>query len=150
MDSGNLWRFSRRSNLAAHFALAFSFECSREPQTSSSRRLIDSADKASGCGKSTLLSILGLLDAPTSGRYVLNGKPAESFTLEESSRMRLLGDLHREGSTICMVTHNPHFARHAERELHLFDGKIVSAQEMKKASRRNASRMLILLNHLER
>ena len=187
----------------------------------------------SGCGKSTLLSILGLLDTPTNGRYVLNGKPAESLTLEERSRirnqeigfifqsfnligdltveenvelpltyregmlsgernervkdalarvnmmgrmqhypaqlsggqqqrvavaralagspsilladeptgnldskngeavMRLLGDLHGDGSTICMVTHNPHFASHAERELHLFDGRIVSQQEMR-------------------
>jgi len=46
--------------------------------------------------------------------------------------MRLLSDLHREGSTICMVTHDPRFARHADRELHLFDGKVVSEQEMKK------------------
>ena len=29
----------------------------------------------SGCGKSTLLSILGLLDTPTDGSYVLNGRP---------------------------------------------------------------------------
>lgn len=188
----------------------------------------------SGSGKSTLLSILGLLDAPTSGVYRLNGKPAESFSLEERSLirnqeigfifqsfnligdltveenvelpltyregmlsaernervkealarvsmmsrvkhypaqlsggqqqrvavaralagspsilladeptgnldskngeavMRLLSDLHRDGSTICIVTHNPHFARYAERELHLFDGKLVSEQEMKK------------------
>jgi putative ABC transport system ATP-binding protein len=30
------------------------------------------------------------------------------------------------------VTHDPRFARHAERELHLFDGKVVSEKEMKK------------------
>jgi len=29
----------------------------------------------SGCGKSTLLSILGLLDSPTDGKYILNGEP---------------------------------------------------------------------------
>jgi putative ABC transport system ATP-binding protein len=46
--------------------------------------------------------------------------------------MRLLGELHREGSTICMVTHDPRFARHAGRELHLFDGKVVSEEEQKK------------------
>ena len=188
----------------------------------------------SGCGKSTLLSILGLLDTPTSGRYMLNGTPVENLTFSERSRirnqeigfifqsfnligdltieenvelpltyrtgmpaaernervkealarvnmvsrmrhypaqlsggqqqrvavaralagspsilladeptgnldsknggavMRLLSDLHREGSTICMVTHDPRFVRHAERELHLFDGKVVSEQEIKK------------------
>ncbi len=40
--------------------------------------------------------------------------------------MHLLADLHREGSTICMVTHDPRFAKHAQREVHLFDGKVVS------------------------
>jgi putative ABC transport system ATP-binding protein len=37
----------------------------------------------------------------------------------------LLRDLHREGATICMVTHDPRFARHADRTVHLFDGQIV-------------------------
>lgn len=180
----------------------------------------------SGCGKSTLLSILGLLDTPTEGEYVLNGRPVASLghaararirnrevgfifqsfnligdlTVSEnvdlpltyrgmaadkrrqqvqealekvgmSHRMKhypsqlsggqqqrvavaralagkpsilladeptgnldskngeavmeLLRDLHREGATICMVTHDPRFARHAERTVHLFDGRIV-------------------------
>ena len=39
--------------------------------------------------------------------------------------MELLRDLHRNGSTICMVTHDPRFARHADRTVHLFDGRIV-------------------------
>src|SRR5207249_9775279 len=39
--------------------------------------------------------------------------------------MELLRELHREGATICMVTHDPRFARHAERQIHLFDGRIV-------------------------
>ena len=38
----------------------------------------------SGCGKSTLLNILGLLDNPTSGTYLLNGKDVGS--LKESQR----------------------------------------------------------------
>ena len=180
----------------------------------------------SGCGKSTLLSILGLLDTPTEGKYVLNSKPVEALTLSERARVRnreigfifqafnligdltvyenvelpltyrglpaserkkmvhealekvgmshrtkhypsqlsggqqqrvavaralagkpsilladeptgnldskngqavmdLLRDLHREGATICMVTHDPRFARYAERTIHLFDGRVV-------------------------
>jgi len=39
--------------------------------------------------------------------------------------MELLRELHREGATICMVTHDPRFARHAERSIHLFDGRVV-------------------------
>jgi putative ABC transport system ATP-binding protein len=46
--------------------------------------------------------------------------------------MELLADLHRDGATICMVTHDPRFAKHAEREVHLFDGKVVSEQELQK------------------
>ncbi len=42
----------------------------------------------SGCGKSTLLSILGLLDTPTGGRYLLNDKPVENLTFSERSRIR--------------------------------------------------------------
>jgi len=184
----------------------------------------------SGCGKSTLLSILGLLDSPTEGTYVLNGHsvanlgPAErarirnrevgfifqSFNLigdltvfenvelpltyrgmsatERKERvhaalekvgmahrlkhypsqlsggqqqrvavaralagkpsilladeptgnldskngeavMELLEELHREGATICMVTHDPRFARHADRTVHLFDRRIVDDAE---------------------
>jgi len=39
--------------------------------------------------------------------------------------MQLLRDLHAEGATICMVTHDPRFARHADRQIHLFDGRVV-------------------------
>src|SRR5512145_1469932 len=42
----------------------------------------------SGCGKSTLLSILGLLDTPTDGTYVLNGRPVQGLTLPERARIR--------------------------------------------------------------
>ncbi len=188
----------------------------------------------SGCGKSTLLSIVGLLDTPTDGKYLLNGKQVEKLDFAERSRIRnqeigfifqsfnLIGDLtvyenvelpltyrqkmssaerkervmeslervgmahrlrhypsqlsggqqqrvavaralggrpsilladeptgnldsrngeavmdllknlHREGATICMVTHDPRFAAHAEREVHLFDGKVVAEEELKK------------------
>src|SRR6185369_7264013 len=42
----------------------------------------------SGCGKSTLLSILGLLDTPTAGEYVLNEHPVENLSLSERARIR--------------------------------------------------------------
>jgi putative ABC transport system ATP-binding protein len=56
-----------------------------------------------------------LADEPTGN---LDSRNAEAV-------MDLLRDLHREGATICMVTHDPRFARHAERSVHLFDGRVV-------------------------
>ena len=180
----------------------------------------------SGCGKSTLLSILGLLDTPSDGTYVLNGRPVAELPASERARVRnreigfifqsfnligdltvfenvelpltyrgmkaaerkqrveaalervgmahrakhlpsqlsggqqqrvavaravggqpsilladeptgnldskngeavmeLLRDLHQGGATICMVTHDPRYAAHADRGVHLFDGLVV-------------------------
>jgi len=56
-----------------------------------------------------------LADEPTGN---LDSRNAEAV-------MDLMRDLHREGATICMVTHDPRFARHAERQIHLFDGRVV-------------------------
>lgn len=56
-----------------------------------------------------------LADEPTGN---LDSHNAESV-------MSLLQELHSEGATICMVTHDPRFARHAERTIHLFDGRVV-------------------------
>jgi putative ABC transport system ATP-binding protein len=41
--------------------------------------------------------------------------------------MDLLADLHRQGSTIVMVTHDPRYAEYADRSIHLFDGMVVDA-----------------------
>jgi putative ABC transport system ATP-binding protein len=57
-----------------------------------------------------------LADEPTGNLDSRNGEAV----------MELLQNLHREGATICMVTHDPRFARHAERNVHLFDGKVVA------------------------
>ena len=71
----------------------------------------------------------------------LGGKPAILLADEPTGNldsrngeavMELLQNLHREGATICMVTHDPRFARHAQREVHLFDGKVVAEEELKK------------------
>src|SRR5437762_10869884 len=56
-----------------------------------------------------------LADEPTGN---LDSKNVEAV-------MELLRDLHRERATICMVTHDPRFARCAERSVHLFDGRIM-------------------------
>jgi putative ABC transport system ATP-binding protein len=180
----------------------------------------------SGCGKSTLLSILGLLDSPSEGTYLLKGEPVTALSLTQRARVRnreigfvfqsfnligdltvyenvelpltyrgmrsperkqrvtaalervgmahrskhlpgqlsggqqqrvavaravsgepsilladeptgnldskngeavmeLLRELHRAGATICMVTHDERYASHAERTIHLFDGRVV-------------------------
>src|SRR3979490_593003 len=63
-----------------------------------------------------------LADEPTGNLDSANGEAV----------MELLRDLHRGGATICMVTHDPRFAKHAEREVHLFDGKVVAEEELKK------------------
>ncbi len=62
-------------------------------------------------GKPSIL----LADAPTGNLDSKNGEVV----------MELLRNLHREGATICMVTHDPRFARCADRAIHLFDGRIV-------------------------
>ncbi len=42
----------------------------------------------SGCGKTTMLSILGLLDSPTGGLYLLDGEPAENLTASQRAKIR--------------------------------------------------------------
>ena len=43
--------------------------------------------------------------------------------------MDLLKELHAEGATICMVTHDPRFSAYANRAIHLWDGRIVNERE---------------------
>jgi len=180
----------------------------------------------SGCGKTTLLSILGLLDSPSEGSYILAGEPVTTLSPVQRARVRaraigfvfqsfnligdltvfenvelplkyrgmpaaerrgavhealervsllhrirhypaqlsggqqqrvavaravagrphilladeptgnldsrtgadimeLLADLHRQGATICMVTHDPRYFTRAQRSVQLFDGRLV-------------------------
>lgn len=189
----------------------------------------------SGCGKTTLLSILGLLDAPSSGEYFIDGQPVAQLAPADRARVRnqqigfifqafnligdltvfenvelpltyrdmaaserrervqaalervgmthrakhfpaqlsggqqqrvavaravagdpailladeptgnldsrngeavmeLLQELHQNGATICMVTHDARYAQHADREVHLFDGRVADAPSVALAS----------------
>jgi putative ABC transport system ATP-binding protein len=56
-----------------------------------------------------------LADEPTGNLDSANGEQV----------MDLLRELHRAGSTICIVTHDPRYARYADRSVHLFDGRVV-------------------------
>ena len=49
--------------------------------------------------------------------------------------MDLLRELHRGGATLCMVTHNPEYTRHATRSVHLFDGRIVDESAVPRPAR---------------
>ncbi|MEK7400935.1 MAG: ABC transporter ATP-binding protein [Gemmatimonadota bacterium] len=60
-----------------------------------------------------------LADEPTGNLDSVNGEAV----------MELLRDLHRGGATICMVTHDPRYSAHADREIHLFDGRVVEERK---------------------
>ncbi len=70
-----------------------------------------------------------LADEPTGNLDSKNGEAV----------MELLTELHREGATIVMVTHDPRYARFADRDIHLFDGQVVgdergaAARELKES-----------------
>ncbi len=56
-----------------------------------------------------------LADEPTGNLDSKNGEAV----------MELLRELHQNGSTVCMVTHDSRYAQHADREVALFDGRVV-------------------------
>jgi len=59
-----------------------------------------------------------LADEPTGNLDSKNGEAV----------IDLLRGLHAEGATICMVTHDPRYAKHADRTVHLFDGKLIDEE----------------------
>ena len=61
-----------------------------------------------------------LADEPTGNLDSKNGKEV----------MRLLSELHQEGTTIVMVTHSQHDASYADRIVRLYDGQIVEQLEL--------------------
>jgi putative ABC transport system ATP-binding protein len=69
-----------------------------------------------------------LADEPTGNLDSRNGEAV----------MNLLRELHREGSTICMVTHDPRYADYADRKIQLFDGRVVDESTLIDLSSRRA------------
>ena len=65
-----------------------------------------------------------LADEPTGNLDSSNGEAV----------MELLRELHRGGATICMVTHDPRYARCADRSIQLFDGRVVEEQNQQTAA----------------
>ncbi len=63
-----------------------------------------------------------LADEPTGNLDSSNGEAV----------MDLLRTLHRGGATVCMVTHDPRYAKHADRSIHLFDGRVVDESQAPK------------------
>ncbi len=59
-----------------------------------------------------------LADEPTGNLDSKNGEAV----------MELLRELHQQGATICMVTHDPRYATYADRAIHLFDGRVVKEE----------------------
>ncbi len=77
-------------------------------------------------GKPSIL----LADEPTGNLDSRNGEAV----------MNLLRELHREGATICMVTHDPRYADYADRKVQLFDGRIVDENTLIDLSQRRAAK----------
>ena len=77
-------------------------------------------------GKPSIL----LADEPTGNLDSRNGEAV----------MNLLRELHREGSTICMVTHDPRYADFADRQVRLFDGRVVDENTLIDLSSRRAAK----------
>jgi putative ABC transport system ATP-binding protein len=61
-----------------------------------------------------------LADEPTGNLDSRNGEAV----------MTLMRELNRDGATICMVTHDPRYAKHADRTVHIFDGRVVEEERM--------------------
>ena len=72
-----------------------------------------------------------LADEPTGNLDSRNGEAV----------MNLLRELHREGSTICMVTHDPRYADYAQRQIRLFDGRVMDEDTLIDLSSRRAAKV---------
>lgn len=91
----------------------------------------------SGCGKSTLLSIMGLLDYPSSGSFLLNGKDAGALTYSDRARMRNeeIGFVFQAFNLI------PHMTVHQNVELPLSYRKAIGVKERRERIREALARV---------
>jgi putative ABC transport system ATP-binding protein len=78
-------------------------------------------------GKPSIL----LADEPTGNLDSKNGEAV----------MGLLTDLHADGATICMVTHDPRYAEYAHRKIHMFDGRVVDEETLERLRREEDQRI---------
>jgi len=86
----------------------------RPDQLSGGQRQRVAIARATVMGPSILLA-----DEPTGNLDSTNGEAV----------MELLRTLNRSGATVCMVTHDPRYAKHADRSIHLFDGRVVDESQ---------------------
>ena len=74
----------------------------------------------------------------TQPKILLADEPTGNLDSKNGERvMNLLKQLHEEGSTICMVTHDERFNAYADRVVHLFDGQVINEQSKPAAARAN-------------
>ncbi len=67
---------------------------------------------------------------------ILADEPTGNLDSENGTLvMDLLGELHAEGATVCMVTHDPRYAHYATRQVHLFDGRVVDERASEEVAR---------------
>ena len=73
-----------------------------------------------------------LADEPTGNLDSKNGEAV----------MKLLAELHEQGSTICMVTHDPRYADFADRKIFMFDGRVVDEATMHRLRHEEDQRLM--------
>jgi putative ABC transport system ATP-binding protein len=73
-----------------------------------------------------------LADEPTGNLDSKNGEAV----------MELLDELHKTGSTICMVTHDPRYADFAQRKIFMFDGRVVDEETMHRLRKEEDARLV--------
>ena len=55
--------------------------------------------------------------------------------------MDILNNLNKQGTTICMVTHDVRYAGHASKQIHLLDGKIIEYSQAQEDMSNNPDAM---------